>query len=189
MPEETTKQRPEPKINERFIYNLSFGGKRLGEKKRVIRDLNADGYIDYAHQCGLKEIRSFLLERKLVEDAEGNQTWWATVHVTVTMLDGTSSTGLSCASSRDGRVTMPGYEVAVAETRAIKRAIAVVCNINEEKISPLEDTPTRDTVDMPLDNGAGVDENTMFHGINHEIIRSKKDVMGDTADLDEQFKL
>lgn len=122
-----------PRINPRFIYTTKFRNK-IG-KIVEIPDLNADGYIDFAHQVGIGCINSTLISREMYKDENGNVTWWATVKVEVVMKSGIKTAGISCCSSRDPRVTQPGYEVSVAETRALKRALALATNVTEKVIS------------------------------------------------------
>jgi len=172
MPE--TEPKPEPKINPRFIYTTKFRSGKLGGKIHEVPALNADGHIDYAHQVGLKSVGTELISREKVDDLDGNTTWWATVQVWIKLSDGRQASALSCCSSRDPRVTQPGYEVAVAETRALKRAIAVVCNITEELINPTSKEPTRETVDVPLD-----EDRLDFHTdeIPKELVKSKSEII------------
>lgn len=166
----------EPKINQRFIYTLKFRAGRLGSQKETVA-LTADGHIDYAHKVGLKEVHSELITRERQEDPSGNITWWATVKVIITLENGIIASGISCCSSRE--VSKPGFEVSVAETRALKRAIAVACNITEELISPSAKEPTRETVDIPLDEDT-MEDNAFSHvEVPKEIVKPHSEVLGD----------
>jgi len=144
-----------PRLNPRFIYTSKFRSK-LG-KVTEVHDLTADGHIDYAHKIGIDRLVSTLISHERIV-TDGEITWYATVRVEVQLKNGMCASGLSCCTSRDQRVTQQGFEVAVAETRALKRAIGVACNITEEMISnafmaqSVEPTrPTREFVEEPLD--------------------------------------
>ena len=91
-----------------------------------------------------------MLDQRVITEEDGSSTRWCTVQVKVVMKNGTFAEGIACVSNRDKFVKQPGYEVAVAETRALKRAIATVCNITEAIINPEGQKPTRDFVDMPV---------------------------------------
>jgi hypothetical protein len=168
MPQEI----PTPDINERFIAKPRFGPK-------IVRMLNADGHIDVAHKMGLVSLKTTLVEYK-VEDIESeneekerfiSRTRWATVIVTakVKAPDGSiiECDGMSCVNDRDTSVKKPGYEVSVAETRAMKRALASACNITERFIDPKGDAPTREFVDMPLRK----DETDEKPGLPDDVLR------------------
>lgn len=136
-----------PKIDPRFIYLVTRKNKKT-MKFETAPALNADGHIDYAFQLGMGDVLTEIVDLQTTQDPDGGTTRWVTVKATVTIGDRTC-TGMSSANSR--RVSEPGFEVAVAETRAIKRAIAVCCNITEKLINPDGATPSRDMVDLPLD--------------------------------------
>jgi hypothetical protein len=160
-PTTTNSHEPIPQIEERFVVKIRFKGKRPGEST-LVRMLNADGHIDAAHKMGLISLRSEILERWIEETEQTNdesekfisRTRWCIVKVTaqVRSPEGGVITvdGISCTNDRDKFVKQPGYEVVVAETRAIKRALANACNLTEKYISPDSEEPTRETVDMPL---------------------------------------
>lgn len=146
---------PTPDIDERFIFKARFGPK-------IVRMLNADGHIDVAHKMGLESLKITLLDSRTTEIEQINdegerfisRTRWAIVLATakVKAPDGSiiECDDISCANDRDKFVKAPGFEVAVAATRAIKRALASACNITEKYISPDAKEPTREFVDMQL---------------------------------------
>lgn len=155
---------PKPIVEERFVVKPRFG-------PRIVRMLNADGHIDIAHKMGLVSLKTDLLHKWVEEIEQTNdenekfvsRTHWCIVRVTATVKapDGRSTItcdGISCVNDRDKFVKQPGYEIAVAETRAIKRALANACNITEKYISPDAREPTRETIDMPLPKSDEVDE-------------------------------
>lgn len=136
-----------PTIDPRFIYQVTRKNRRT-MKYETFPALNADGYVDCAHQMGLGDVKTEIVDIETTHGSDGSVTRWVTVQATVNVA-GRVVTGLSCANSR--KVTEPGFEVAVAETRAIKRAIAVACNITEKVINPGGEIPTREIVDLPLE--------------------------------------
>lgn len=138
-----------PSVDPRFIYPLSFRNRKTG-RIETRPDLNADGYLDYAHQIGLVSVESELLRYTTETADDGGMVRWATVRVTV-VVGNITATGLSCTSNRDRFVKEPGYEVAVAETRALKRALAIAANVTEKVINPSGTVPTREIVDVPLE--------------------------------------
>jgi hypothetical protein len=156
-------------IDPRFIYKIS----RLNKKTKRYEHypaLNADGHIDYAYRSGLDGIKTEIISENLVQGADGSFTHWVTIKATVNIF-GKTFMGMACSNSRV--VQEAGYEVAIAETRAIKRAIAVACNITEKVINPSGSIPTRDIVDIPL-------EEEPSHEIPHEIIRAPDDILTDS---------
>lgn len=137
----------QPIIDPRFIYQVTRKNRRT-MKYETFPALNADGYVDCAHQMGLGDVKTEIVDIETTHDTDGGVTRWVTVQATVNVA-GRVVTGLSCANSR--KVTEPGFEVAVAETRAIKRAIAIACNITEKVINPGGEIPTREIVDLPIE--------------------------------------
>jgi hypothetical protein len=132
----------QPEIKDRFIFRPRFKG-------TPVPILNADGHVDYAHQIGFDWSNTKIIEMHSEKEEDGSVTRWATVKVTVS-IGGKKASGISCANTRDQFVKQPGYEVAVAETRALKRAIALAANITEDIINPKGKLPTREFVDMPI---------------------------------------
>lgn len=171
---------PQPIIEERFVVKPRFSGK--GGTK-TIRMLNADGHIDAAHRMGLVSLTTEIIDRWNEDSNQSNdegetfisRTRWCIVRATAVVSHGggtITATGISCTSDRDKFVKQPGHEVAVAETRAKKRALADACNITERFISPDNTEPTRETVDMPLPK----DEDTEKPGIPSDMIRPVPDI-------------
>ncbi len=138
----------EPPIDTRFIYPISRFDKKTRKYETVLA-LNADGHIDYAYTCGFDSISTEIVNEQIIEGADGSTTHWVTVKATVSV-KGRQFNGLACCNSRV--VSTAGFEVAIAETRAIKRAIAIAYNITEKKINPGGIKPTREIVDIPLDH-------------------------------------
>ena len=167
----TTNSTPPPvlEIDPRFIYKVTRLNKKT-KRYEHIPALNADGHIDYAHRLGLDWIKTQIVSENLVQGADGSFTHWVTVKATV-YIRGTEFTGMACSNSRV--VKEQGFEVAVAETRAIKRAIAFACNITEKIINPGGEIPTREIVDMPLEE----EHTTEIPG---EITKASEDVLTDS---------
>lgn len=167
---------PEPTIDKRFVYPITRFNKKT-KKYDTVLALNADGHIDYAHACGVNNIITEIVNEQIVEGADGGSTHWVTVKATV-FLHGVQFTGLSCCNSRIAQTA--GFEVAIAETRAIKRAIAFACNITEKKINPEGIAPTREIVDIPLD-----DHETDVDEIPESIRKTPEEAFSDS----EQFEV
>jgi len=166
---------PMPEIDPRFVYRFT----KFNKKSKIYEThlgLTADGHIDYAYRCGMEKIITEIIEEKFVEGVDGSTTHWVSVKATV-YIRGVTFTGMSCSNSRV--VQEPGFELAVAETRAIKRAVAIACNITEKIINPGGETPTRDIVDLPIDEPKSHEE------IPREITKSAEDVLTDS----EQFEV
>jgi hypothetical protein len=157
-----TDKPPTPTINPRFIIQVPFRDSRT-KKVNFVPVLNHDGYIDYAHQVGLISTRTEIIEQRVEETPSGtdelgrpkvDRTRWCTVRVTVEVESPRgkiSAQGIASVCDRDKWASRQlGMEVAVAETRAEKRAIAKACNITEAVINPTGENPTRETVDMPI---------------------------------------
>jgi hypothetical protein len=146
-------KKPQPpisfKINPRFIYNVTRKIKKGLKWEYIITPaLTADGYIDCAHQMGIGNVKTEIVDLETTHDPDGGITRWVTVMATIEVA-GRTVTGLASTNSRN--VQTPGFEVAVAETRALKRAIAIACNINETVINPSGEIPTREIVDLPIE--------------------------------------
>lgn len=165
-----------PSINSRFVYFAKRYNKNL-KKFEFIPQLNADGHIDYAHQFDLGDIKTEIIDTDTYTDVDGGRVRWVTVKATV-IIDGRTVTGMSTECSRN--VQQIGFETSIAETRALKRAIAFACNITEKIINPEGETPTREIVDMPLDNPLDEEENK----IPTEKTKPAMDVINSS---DEQF--
>jgi hypothetical protein len=169
-------EKKKPEIDPRFVYQVTRRNRRTN-KTETAPALNADGHIDYAHQIGLDCVTTEIVDNVTTEDRDGGSTRWITMKATVS-INGKLFTGFACANSR--KVMEPGNEVALAETRAIKRAIAVACNITEKVINPSGKIPTREIVDMPLD-----EHDEEEHDIPSEIKRGA----GEIINADEQFRV
>jgi hypothetical protein len=153
---------PVPDIDERFVVKAPFRSTKAGGKTKFVRMLNADGHIDVAHKMGLIGLETTVLERWVESSEQTNddgekfvsQTRWCMVKARASVKSPTGETivadGTAVAHDRDKFVKQPGYEIMVAETRAIKRALSNACNITDKYINPEEGEPTRETVDMPL---------------------------------------
>jgi hypothetical protein len=164
MPPEPSSNEPVPVIDERFVVKAPFRSTKPGGKTKHVRMLNADGHIDVAHKMGLIRLSTEVLERWVESSEQTNddgekfisQTRWCMVKATAVVKspkgqgEPIMAEGTAVAHDRDKFVKQPGYEVMVAETRAIKRALSNACNITDKYINPTEETPTRETVDMPL---------------------------------------
>ncbi len=169
-----------PTINPRFIVRPRFG-------KITVPILTADGHIDYAHQVGLISSSTQIINQERTVEDDGSVTRWCTVKVTICCNDvkdiegkkKITVDGIACASTRDKFVKEPGYEVAVAETRALKRAIAVAYNITDLIINPTGTTATREFVDLPFRKGViDEDEDDI---IPSDLKKSPVDILGDTG--------
>lgn len=177
-PEQLPSKTPQPVIEERFVVKPRFSGK--GGTK-TIRMLNADGHIDAAHRMGLISLTTEIIDRWNEDTNQTNEenetfvsrTRWCIVRATAVVFapggGSITATGISCTSDRDKFVKQPGHEVAVAETRAKKRALADACNITERFISPDNTEPTRETVDMPLPKDE--DKDNEKPGIPQDMLR------------------
>ena len=169
------------KINPNLIYVAKFGNRKTGKTDSVPM-LTLDGYIDYAHQLGLISLTTEIVkiwdERTPAGLDENNQpkesvTRWCIVKAIAVIKGGIKGdnitvTGITCVNDLDKFVKNPGGEIAVAETRAKKRALAGACGITddmiaiaveEKKKAPIGQTrfPKRETVDAPLETDYGDD--------------------------------
>lgn len=150
-----------PVVSERFVIQTKFNNKG---KPTIVPILNADGHIDIAHQIGLISLTSRIIRQWSVEKPAGvdeyenpktDVTNWVEVEA-VAVVKGSkpgetiTANGFCCANDRDRFVKSPEYLLAVADTRAKKRALADACNITEAMINPKGKSATRETVDIPL---------------------------------------
>lgn len=152
-----------PRINTRFIITTPFKNRRSGKIEKVPL-LNMDGHLDIAHQYGLISLTSKIIREWEVKVPAGQDeykndkfdiTAWIEVKATAIVRSpdglGTIITDGYCrANDRDRFVKSPEYLLAVAETRAKKRALYQACNITEEMINPGGTAPTREAVDLPI---------------------------------------
>lgn len=160
-----------PVIDQRFIIRTPFKNKRTGKTTTVLI-LNFDGHLDVAHQMGLISLTSKIVDEwkdtiPAGTDEEGNPkvdtTWWVRVQATAVVVGphgrDITATGFSTANDRDSFVKKPEYLLAVAETRAMKRALYNACGITEAMFNPDGKVATRESVDLPLHDD-DVDEPT-----------------------------
>jgi hypothetical protein len=156
-----------PVLQQRFVIQVPFKNRKSGKTTHT-PILNFDGHLDYAHQMGLISLSSELVREWEISIPAGldeqNQpkreiTRYALVKATAVVRNQkstggiTTSTGYGCAQDHDTFVKSPEYLVAVAETRAMKRALYNACGLTEAIISPEGKEATRESVDLPLHPG------------------------------------
>jgi len=94
------------------------------------------------------------------EDEHGNpkfdDTWWVRVQATAVVANPKSPNGTTrvtaynTTNDRDRFVKSPEHLIAVAETRAKKRALSDACNITEAMIHPDGKEATREAEGLPI---------------------------------------
>lgn len=157
-----------PVVNQRFVIKTPFRNRSTG-KTTYAYILNSDGHIDVAHQMGLVSLTTEIIDQWKEEVPAGvdennnprmDVTWWIRVQATAVVANQRSPTGITTttayctAHDRDRFVKSPEYLLAVAETRAKKRALSDACNITEAMIHPEGKEATREAEGLPIDGGA-----------------------------------
>lgn len=113
----------------RFGYVIRFKG-------REVKDLSATGYLWLAHQAGLKGIDSELLHY-----SSDGKTTRAVVKVTIYLND-ERYTALADCDDRSISVRSPDMVVRVADTIAMKRAIARALCIDRDELQKMQVSTT-----------------------------------------------
>jgi hypothetical protein len=159
----------EVKANPRFVILTSFKNHKTGKAEKV-PILNMDGHIDIAHQMGLVSLTADIIDEWKQEipagvDEENNPrveiVWWVRVKATAVVCGehgSITATGFSTVSDRDRFVKTPENLLAVAETRAEKRALARACGITEATYDPESKVAHREDVDLPIVHPGDDDE-------------------------------
>jgi len=152
-----------PVVNQRFVIKTPFKGK-MG-KTTYAHILNGDGHIDVAHQVGLISLTTEIIDEWKTEVPAGldeynnpktDVTWWIRVKAIAIVVNPksptgtTTTTGYCTANDRDRFIKSPEYLLAVADTRAKKRALADACNITEAMINPDATEATREAEGIPM---------------------------------------
>ena len=173
MPEDT-KQKVDKVItvNQRFVIKTPFRNRNTG-KTTYAYILNSDGHIDIAHQMGLVSLKTRIVSEwrdrvSAGDDEHGNpkfdDTWWVRVQATAVVVNPKSPSGVTTVTAyntsndRDRFVKSPEHLLAVAETRAKKRALSDACNITEAVIHPEGKEATREAEGLPITIGDAEDE-------------------------------
>jgi len=152
-------------INPRFIIQTPFKNKKTGKTERV-PILNFDGHLDVAHQMGLISLTSDIVDEWKEEIPAGydeqnlpkiETSWWVRVKAQAIVMGPNgrtiTATGFNTSNDRDSFVKKKEYLLAVAETRAMKRALYNACGITEAMYNPNGKEATRESVDLPLHPG------------------------------------
>lgn len=109
----------EANVNDDLLYTIPFGSSE-------VEDLKWEGYVDVAHQMGVEEI-----DTEVVSDGYNSENGvdYAAVRVTVVREDGRAFSSLQAADTTTNQVRDPEFVWAVAESRALKRAVKKAYNI------------------------------------------------------------
>lgn len=161
-----------PVINPRFVIKTPFRNRKTG-KTTYAYILNSDGHIDVAHQMGLVSLTTEIVDEWCNRIPAGldennspryDETWWVRVKATAVVVNPKSPTGVTTviayntSNDRDRFVKSPEHLLAVAETRAKKRALSDACNITEALIHPEGTEATREAEGLPITDSSLDDE-------------------------------
>lgn len=133
----------EANVNEDLLYTIPFGSSE-------VEDLGWAGHVDVAHNLGVEKI-----DTEVVSDgynvADGVD--YAAVRATVVREDGRVFRSLQAADETTNQVRDHEFVWAVAESRALKRAVKKAYNIVPAKGSVVEGSSVDAPDDVDFDDG------------------------------------